>query len=189
MKKIFVLLLCTFGLSQLAHAQKGGFGLDVGMGTPFLSQFGLTYQRNDTWGFSLSQNTLDLSVAGAGVKLSMPEIMVNYHPFKGSYFIGLGLGQEKLNITSGVAGVNAVALDVEAMTTVLKTGWKWGIGNGGFWFGMDLSYVLPSSPKTTITAPGVPTNDPAYIDAEDAAKKFGETAFINITFARIGYLF
>lgn len=84
---------------------------------------------------------------------------------------------------------NTAKADVKAMAAVVKTGWMWGLANNGFWFGVDVSFVSPSNPDVTITAPGVPTNNSAYTDTVDAAKKFGETAFTNITFARIGWVF
>ena len=65
----------------------------------------------------------------------------------------------------------------------------WGINDGGFWFGIDATYIMPSNAKSTITAPGVPTTDQAYIDLVDANKKFGETSYANVTFARFGWFF
>lgn len=190
MKKIILIFAMTFIFVGFAQAQKSsGFGLDYGAGAPFTMQVGLNYQANDTWGLGVSYNSLDLMFADVGLKLKMPELLLTYHPFKGSYFIGLGFGQETLTASAGVIGVNLVSIEVEAITTVVKTGWKWGLANGGFWFGVDLSFISPSSPQVTITAPGVPTNDPDYIDAQDVAKKFGEISYINLTFARLGYIF
>lgn len=175
---------------SVAQAASGSaFGFNVAMGTPFLQQAGLNYQFSDKFGMSLGYNILDLTIGTAGLKLTMPELMFGYHPFGGSYFLAAGVGQEALKISSSTTSGQTVAIDVTAMTTIVKTGWMWGISNGGFWFGMDVAYIMPSSPSTTITAPGVPTTDTAYTDAQDSAKKFGETAYMNITFARLGWLF
>lgn len=178
-------------MSPFVHAAgSGGFGLSVGLGSPFLTQAGLNYKMSDRVGFSLGYNLLDLSLGTAGVKLAMPELLVHYHPFMGSYFVALGVGQETLDVTaSDLTTGYKTAVNVTAMTGIVKTGWMWGIGNNGFWFGVDASYIMPSGATQSITAPGVPTTDPSYQDALDAAKKFGETAYMNITFARMGWIF
>lgn len=186
------MMITVFALfTSAAHAASsgGGFGLNVGLGMPFLSQAGLNYQFSDRFGMSAGYNLFDVKVGTAGAKLSMPEILFNYHPFSGSFFVGVGAGQEKLEVTSGNVGVDEVSIDVEAMTTILKTGWMWGASNGGFWFGMDVSYISPSGAKQTIKAPGVPVTDKSYTDAVDAADQFGKTSYMNITFARFGWLF
>jgi hypothetical protein len=54
---------------------------------------------------------------------------------------------------------------------------------------MDIGYVIPSGADVKISSGGVPTTDPSYIDAVDAADKFGKTAYPNFTFARFGWLF
>lgn len=184
-----VLVACLFIGSSAHAASKGGFGLHVGVGVPFLSQAGFDYQMSDKFGLSLGYNMLDLSVGDAKSKLSMPELLLRYHPFSGSFYLAAGVGQETLNVSATATGGAKAEIDVKATTTIVKTGWMWGAGDGGIWFGMDVSFISPSGAEQTITAPGVPTSDQAYIDALDAAKKFGETAYTNITFARLGYLF
>lgn len=189
MNRILLTIFIIFTAGQVYAQKGGGFGIEAGFGAPFLSQTGLSYQFNDRFGISVTQNTLDLTIDSAGLELTMPEVLLTFHPFEGSYFIGLGVGQETLEVTAGEVGVNFVSAEVDAMTMVVKTGWKWGLSDGGFWFGVDVSYIMPTSPESTITAPGVPTTDQAYIDAQDAVDQFGETAYTNITFAKLGYIF
>lgn len=166
----------------------GGVGLNVGVGVPFLSQAGINYQFNPTFGMSANYGLFEMTSGISKVKLAMPELLVNYHPFEGSFFLGAGLGQETMEAVATSNGQTA-SITVDAMTTVVKTGWMWGIGNGGFWFGMDISYIAPTGAKETIVAPGVATTDQVYLDAHDAAEKFGKLSYTNITFARIGWLF
>lgn len=186
---MMIAVLALFASAAQAAPSGGGFGLNVGLGAPFLSQAGLNYQFNNSFGMSVGYNLFDIKIGDASLKLSMPELLFNYHPFAGAFFIGGGLGQEKLEVKSGVIGVDQVSIDVEAMTTIAKLGWMWGKDNGGFWFGMDVAFVSPSGAKQTITAPGVPVTDQSYIDAVDAAEKFGKTSYMNLTFARFGWLF
>lgn len=194
MKK-YILAFCfvsfnLFFASTSFAAGKGGWGLSAGIGLPYLTQAGINYQMSDKFGLYLGYDMLSVSAGTAKATLAMPELTLNYHPFAGSFFIGLGVGQENLKTTAtdALSGKEA-SIEVSAMTMLAKLGWMWGISDGGFWFGIDTAYINPSSPSETITAPGVQPTDQAYIDAVDAAQKFGHTAYINITFARLGYLF
>ncbi len=188
---LFAILLSAFvAPAAFAKSSAGTFGLNVGVGVPYLTQAGLNYRMSDMFSISAGYNLLDVDVDTASAKLAMPELLLNFHPFSGSYFIGAGVGQESLEVTATESlGTNEVEIDVDAMTTIVKTGWMWGASNGGFWFGIDFAYIMPSGAETTIKAPGVPTSDPSYQDAVDAADKFGDSAYGNITFIRLGYLF
>ncbi len=178
-------------LSLNANAKdSSGFGLSVGSGIPYLGQGGVHFRLSEKITFYGGYNILSLSTGSAKAELTMPEVLVQYHPFSGSFFVGGGLGQEALVATAQDADSGQeVRAEVNATTAIAKLGWMWGASNGGFWFGIDVSYVIPMSPETTITAPGVPQNDPDYQDVEDAANRFGETSYFNFTFARLGYIF
>lgn len=182
---LFAVVSLFVGLTQA----QANFGVHAGVGIPFLSQYGLNYQFSDKFGVAATYNLLDLSSSGVSTTLSMPELMFNYHPFSGAFFAGLGVGQETLKVSATAINPNDVSIDVKATTMIAKVGWMWGIANRGFWFGVDYSLISPSGSTQSVTAPGVPTSDPDYIEALDAAKKFGETSFANLTFARIGWLF
>lgn len=190
----FLILIASFILyfsSQQSHAAGGsGFGINVGVGVPYLSQAGLNYRFNDKFSMSAGYNNLSLTAGTASVSLTMPEILVHYHPFAGSFFIALGAGQETLSVkaTDTLTSLEATA-DVTASTMIAKVGWMWGLADGGFWFGMDAEYISPSGGKATVTAPGLTSTDQAYIDVQDSAAKFGEVAYTNITFARLGWVF
>ncbi len=186
----FILLLLVGSGAQAASSNSTGFGISAGSGIPFVGQGGVHYRYSDTFTFYGGYNMLSLSSGSASVDLTMPELLVQYHPFAGSFFLGVGVGQESLDVksTDVTTGLEARA-EVTAMTGIAKVGWMWGASNGGFWFGIDLSYIMPMNSDTTITAPGVPTTDPAYRDVQDAADRFGESSYINFTFARLGYIF
>lgn len=185
---VFGLMLSSVG--GHAASSGSGVGLQVGLGLPFVSQAGFHYKATDKFGFSLGYNLLDFSLGDSKTKLSMPEFLVHYHPFSGSFFVAAGVGQENLKVSAtDITTGTEVAIEVAATTTVIKTGWMWGITNGGFWFGIDMSYVMPSGGTPTITAPGVPASSQSYIDAVEAADKFSKTAYTNFTFARLGWIF
>ncbi len=185
-RTIFLVSLLS---SSISHAKDSAFGLNMAVGAPFLQQVGINYQISESFGVAAGYNLLNLTSSSVKVSLAMPELLLNYHPFGGSYFIGAGVGQESFETSGSAVAGQVVSMKVDAMTTIFKTGWMWGIGDHGLWFGIDLSYVSPNNAKETITAPGVPTTDPAYLDAVDAVKKFGKTSYRNLPFARFGWLF
>lgn len=194
--KIIVTLSLLF--STQAFAEEGssgsgghnGPGISAGIGFPFLAQVGGHYFLSEKFSFHLNYNLLDVSVGDAKAKLSMPEIGAYYHPMSGSFFVGLGIGRESLDVSATDETTSQeVKAEVDATTFIAKLGWMWGRANGGFWFGMDISYIKPLNSDVQITAPGVPVTDQDYLDVQDAAEKFGDTAFWNITFARFGYIF
>lgn len=190
--KNLVLSVCFVGclVSSKSQAASGsGFGINVGLGVPFVTQAGVNYTFSDQWSMSFGYNLLSIDVGTAKAELSMPELLVHWHPFSGSFFAAAGLGSETMSTSATDATTGQKAeIKVVATATVLKLGWMWGASDGGFWYGIDMSMISPSSPKTTITS-ALPTTNEAYIDAEDAADKFGSTAFTNLTFFRLGYLF
>ncbi len=187
-----VLSVCfTFAtVGSIAQAgSAGSFGVNLGLGLPFVTQAGVNYIFSDQLSMSFGYNLLSLDVSGAKAELSMPELLVHWHPFAGSFFAAAGFGSETLSTSAtDTATGQKVEVKVTSTATVLKLGWMWGADDAGFWYGIDMSMVSPSSPKTTITSP-LPSTNEAYIDAKDAADKFGSTAFTNLTFFRLGYLF
>jgi hypothetical protein len=187
-KKCCLTALLVMGFSPLASAR--GLGISGGAGLPFLSQFGLHYFFNNKFAVYAGYNNLSLSIDSAKTTLTMPELTLQYHPFDGAFFIGLGAGSETLKATAtdSTTGLEA-AIEVTATTGIGKLGWMWGAGDGGLWFGIDVAFISPSGAKETITAPGVSTTAQAYLDAQEAAKKFGSTAYTSLTFFRLGYLF
>ena len=186
MKKL-ILICMTYVL--FLPTSYSGVGLNAGLGVPFVSQFGLNVTMGPKWTLNLMQNTLDLSIGDAKTKLTMPELSVNWHPFAGSFFIGLGVGQEKLEVTASDAFGNNASAEATATTTIAKLGWMWGKADGGVWFGMDLAFISPSGGEVEIDVNGLSTTSQEYQDLVDSGEKFAETAYMNITFARLGYLF
>lgn len=174
---------------SVAHAE-GNFGVNLGVGFPFLTQAGINFKLSDKVDLGATYNLLNLSFGEAKAKLAMPEVFVAYHPSGGSFFIGAGLGQESLEVSATDATTSTkITAEVDAMTAIGKLGWMWGYDNGGFWFGIDFAFIMPLDAEVTITAPGVPTTDPEYVDVQEAADKFGDAAYYNLTFARFGWVF
>lgn len=184
-----VLFFCFLFLTSFQAL--AGVGLSVGAGLPFLGQGGIDIKTSDSFSFYVGYNLLDLDVGTAGVKLSMPEALVRYHIFGESLFVGLGVGYQSFEATAtDTLTAQTARAEVTGLTGVAKIGWMWGASdNQGFWFGVDVAYVVPLNSETTVSAPGVPTTSQEYIDVVDAADEYGETAYPSFTFARLGYIF
>ena len=189
-KLIFIGLSFVISFTSFGASSSGGLGINVGAGLPFLTQAGINYVASQRFSFSLGYNLLSLDNGLASVKLSMPELLVHYHPFSGAFFIASGVGQESLEATSSDTSGNSVTLKVDASTFIGKLGWMWGAANGGFWFGIDYSFVSPSGGDPEITTTGsIATTSQSYLDVVEAGSDFGDTAYGNLTFLRFGYLF
>lgn len=188
MKKIVLIVVCLCLGSPVAYSS---IGVNAGFGIPFITQAGINYTIGQKFSINAGYNNLSLDSGTASVDLTMPELVINWHPFAGSFFVGLGLGSESLEVTATDAQTGGKAsAEVSATTTIAKLGWMWGKDNGGFWFGMDVAFISPSGAEVEIkTTNGLGTNSQEYRDAKDAATDFGETSYTNITFARLGYLF
>nr|HPI41486.1 hypothetical protein [Pseudobdellovibrionaceae bacterium] len=91
-----VVLLASIASSKVWAAGSNQFGFNVGIGAPFLSQYGLNYKMGDKFSFSAALNQLDFTLGTASLKLTMPEVLLHYHPFGGSFFLAVGAGQETL---------------------------------------------------------------------------------------------
>jgi hypothetical protein len=188
--KSFFLAILLLGISYVVSKANADIGLSAGLGVPYVSQFDVNATLGQNFSINLGHNALALSSGLAKLTLTMPELMFNWHPFAGSFFIGLGAGYQSLKASATDSSTNLTAsAEVNSMTTIAQLGWMWGKADGGFWMGMDLAFISPASSEVKIVAPGLTANDKEYKDVEKAAKDFGELSYINFTFLRLGYLF
>lgn len=187
MKKFILLFVLIFGYSMQSKAD---LGFNFGMGLPYLGQYGLDYTLGKSFTLSASQNSVSVTTGEASVDLSMPQILLNWHPFQGAFYIAAGVGSQSLDVEAVEAQTGLFArASVNSNTNLARIGWMWGKDNSGFWFGMDLTYIMPSGASIEIESNGFSSTDEEYKDVETAAEDFGDTSYINITFARFGWLF
>lgn len=189
MKKLVLSLMAVI-LFLPPKTAKADLGFNLGMGIPFVSQFGVDLTMGDNFTLSVGHNNLNLSSDAAEVDLSMQNIILNWHPFGGVFYIGGGVGKETLTAKAEDKALNASAeAEVTANVALARVGWMWGKMNSGFWFGMDITYISPSGGDVKIKTTGFTATDQEYQDVKDAGEAFGETAYTNFTFARFGWLF
>lgn len=183
--------LCAAALVTLGaqKAQASQFGFYYAMGLPYTTQYGLNYVTDSQkFSFDLSYNSFAVNLGLAKVSLTKPELNLKWHPFTGSFFLGLGLGQMSLNTTAVEPNTLAeLTLALNATTISPNLGWMWGKANGGFWFGMDVGFQTASSGEPTIDTT-IPTTSQTYIDALQSKDTYGKSMAL-MTFFKLGYLF
>lgn len=195
MKK-YILILLIFA-SRTTWADNFGFNLATGF--PYLSTFGINYLHSSKMiSADLSYNSLSFTSSLVTVSMTKPELSVKWHPFSGSFYLGVGLGQQTLSskASDSISGQPIeVSIAVNSTTATAQVGWMWGIDDAGFFGGIDFGYQSPSGAKstTTTTASAAIQATAEYqtliTDTNDQARKFGEIPFVIITGLRLGYLF
>ena len=185
------IILLAFFLCFSPRTFAGNYGLNIGLGVPYLTQFGINYvdlPKNLSAEVRLNF-FFTISAGIASVRLTKPEVNVKWHPFTSSFFLGIGLGHQIATATatepSSGAGVKYSVSSSVATTTL---GWLWGISDVGLFGGVDVSYQNPYHVYTTIDT-AIPADDTAYTDAREAGEKFGNLGLPLITLIRIGYLY
>lgn len=198
------------------------FGFHGDVNVPHILNYGLDYWHSSKY-FSVALNAGGYKVNnvaksndlpnGANVKISNQEAVLRYHPFAGSFYLGLGFGKHEINVdanrqiqvTSPVSGTADVAISdkIKANYFLPHVGWLWKT-SFGMTFGMDLGYLSPSGPSvelntkiTNISNPAVTedmvknTDDykKAYQEVVDNSEKYGKMGLPYWTVIRLGYMF
>lgn len=200
MKYSQLIFLLSFLSSFQAWSASGNlYGLNVATGLPYLSQAGFNFVHSSKKvSFEVGYRSVNVVILDVNVALKKPEVSARWHPFSGSFFLGLGLGQQDLSASSDstISG-QSIEAQVSIKSTVITPhlGWMWGAGDGGFFGGLDFGYQLPSNPKTTLStnADSIIQATPDYQDlyeaVNDQGKILGQIGIPTVTLLKIGYLF
>jgi len=115
------------------------------------------------------------------------EIALRVYPLRGTFFVGLGAGQQNVEgtVTEKLGGfAGAASVSAQSWTLTPRIGWQW-IWASGLAMGVDLGVQFTiSHQETLILPPGTPPNV-----AHDARKylEFGATLPLPSLNFRIGY--
>lgn len=195
----FLAVALLLGTSTMAQAKGHLFGFNASLGLPIPSGFGLNYVHSSgRFSAEAAHGSLGISVADVKVALTKTELVLRWHPFAGSFFVGAGIGQMALSSeasqTIGTESVTAkVALTANTLTPTL--GWMWGIGDGGFFAGLDVGMQTPSGSKGELTSnadasvQSTAEYQQLVADVDEQGEKFGEMSLPVMTLFRLGYLF
>ncbi|MCC2679842.1 MAG: hypothetical protein K0R29_2418 [Pseudobdellovibrio sp.] len=183
-------LLFIFIIALSTKAFAGPYGVNFGLGIPYLTQLGVNYvDLANNFSAEARLNFFTVSVGIASVRLTKPEINAKWHPFQGAFFVGMGWGIQYATATATEPNTRAgIKYSVVSDTVTTTLGWLWGLSEPGFYGGFDFSYQNPYNVRTVIDS-DVPVNDDTYNDAKDAGEKFGSLGLPLFTLIRVGYLF
>lgn len=198
MKKLAAALFILLGLAIKPSAE-AAFGFNAGFGLPYVSQFGLNYlHSSNRFSVDVNHGSFNLDVDIVALSLTKTELVVKWHPFAGSFYLGAGIGSQAL---SSKATQTVLTEEVEAEIKITSStltpvlGWMWGASNGGFFAGMEFGMQTHQSPKTTLTTnadASIQTNA-EYMELEadirEQGEKYGEASVTVMTLLKIGYLF
>lgn len=174
-------------------------GISAGAGVPFPTQYSINYVHpSNKFSADINYNDISISVSNISVALKKTDLGLQWHPFAGSFYLGLNYGPQTLTAksTDTISSIEVTStVEVKSDTLTSHIGWMWGMADGGFFAGMDFGFESPSNAQTTLTtdADAAVQATPEYAaleaDVQKQGKAFGETGFAVMTLLKIGYLF
>ena len=179
---------------------------------PHVINYALDSLMFQKYGLSINRGSLSRNVNGIEVSMVHTDVRFRYHPWGGSFFGGIALGQHIItgeksrDITTTYNGasksVNAtVKVTAKSNYVTPHIGW-FTIWEPGFTMGLDLGWLFPVSPKTAIddSYTGLPAGGeetfratPEYAklksDIDDTVQSYAKKSLPFVTMIRIGWMF
>ncbi len=172
-----------------------GPSLHIGLPHPF--NIGLVYLHSSKH-FSAEANwgQIDVDYEGTDTNLHNKEINLRYHPTSQAFFIGLGYGQQDIELKK-VETVSAQKVQArvkfDSNYWLPHVGWMTNTQDGGFFWALELGWQIPTNGKTRITTnvdlTGNPDYDDLIKDVTDTVDKVGKSSIPNIAVIKFGWLF
>lgn len=125
------------------------------------------------------------------------ELRGRWHPFYGSFFLGLGMGSQSIKVqaTDTINSTNVVLdLDITSTYMVPHIGWL-SVYSFGLTFGFDVGMIVPSGVKSKLSsnAPTIVKSTSDYQKMEDdilaSGDKLGKVSIPYMTLLKVGWLF
>src|SRR3989344_2637092 len=198
------------------------FGVHADLNLPHILNYGVDYWHASRWfsgainfgGYSLNGLAKGTDTPnGVDLKFANQELMLRFHPFRGSFYAGLGYGshtidvktQRTISVTTPVPGsADVEILDVIKANYLLPhVGWIW-TWPFGLTLGMDVGYLSPINPSVDLTTTISNISNPLITQSDieatteyqnarseiiDQSEKVGKTGLPYWTMFRIGFLF
>ena len=151
-------------------------------------------------GFSLHKGLLpSFKVDQSDVKMDSFDIGVKIHPFKGSFYVGALMGDQKVSVEreETINGQSVhVKAEVKGKYFTPHVGWQWGLP-GGLFLGMQLGWQINTEARTGVSTDQdnnpLVTSHPEYQKAKDDVIKTGDdlgnTSLPNVGLLQVGWLF
>jgi hypothetical protein len=166
------------------------------------------YKRDFSGGVSLGG--FDLTLGDVNVGMSHWDVRGRWHPFSGTFFLGLAYGNQSIDVEAKqdidvtVSGVTQkvntkINMGVDTTYTTPHIGWM-GVWDAGFVLGFEVGYQVAMSSKakelqmTTANAaanaalPATEDYRKLKKDVEDGAEQIGKTSLPYMALLKIGWM-
>ena len=189
------------------------FGPSLRIGIPHPLNLAGEVKFNSKWSVAAGVGYLALSLSTNNTPVSVSEfnfdVRGRWHPFSGSFFLGLALGTQSFGgsttVSESVPGAT-VPLKINATVSSLfiapHLGWLWWFKQGLF-LGVELGAQIPVSPSTKIEVTAVDSSQSSLVDqatqtadyktqlanAENVANQAASQVLPYVGLVRFGYLF
>lgn len=187
-------------------------GVTGALEIPHIVNFGLDTLMFQKYGVSINRGSVTRNINGVDVSMVHTDLRLRYHPWGGSFFGGVALGQhimtgeksKDISVTSNgtTTKVSAnVKLTAKANYIAPHIGW-FAVWEPGFTMGMDLGWLVPVSPRTTVDdsygnlpagAEEALKNTAEYTklrsDLDDSVQSYAKKSLPFLTMIRLGWMF
>ncbi|MCX6127428.1 MAG: hypothetical protein NTV34_22130, partial [Proteobacteria bacterium] len=188
------------------------FGLTGALVVPHVINIGLETLTHRKFGASVNYGNVSRNIGGVDLAMRHTDIRFRYHPFGGSFFAGVAVGQHTLIGQKGrdiAVTYNSVKSTVPTKVKVTAKanyvaphiGW-FAIWEPGFTIGLDIGWLVPSGAKSTTEATftnlpagaedtirSTPEFAKATSDVDDAAMSGAKKSLPFLSMIRIGWMF
>ncbi len=188
------------------------FGFTGALEIPHIINVGVDSLIYRKYGLSINYGNVSRNINGVDVGMKHTDLRFRFHPFGGSFFGGVAVGQhtligeKKRDITltvnsQPVTVPAALKLTAKANYVAPHIGW-FTIWGPGFTMGLDIGWLVPSgaTAKSEATFANLPPgeeqaarNSPEFIktqaDLEDSAEAYAKKSMPFVTMLRVGWMF
>lgn len=184
--------------ASTSHAEEKGplgdfrVGATAGLGLPSPISGQLLGKYKNIVGLNAEYGFLpQLSLGSVQVSQHMADFSVHLYPFKGAFFVGLGLGFQNLTASSqvtqqGVTGTAQASVDTVFISPRLGFLHRFDFGLA---IGMDVGVQLPVSGSTTFSGQSGGVQLPVPKDASDVTDTIRKTPVPILHLLQLGYVF
>lgn len=193
-------------------SEKFMFGFTGALEFPHVINVGFDTLTQKKYGVSLNYGNITRNVGGVDVGMRHADVRFRYHPWEGSFFGGIALGQHMLtgektkDVKLSYAGSDhlvptKVKVKAQANYVAPHIGW-FAVWDPGFTIGMDIGWLVPMNATSSVdvSASNLPAGaqqelekDAEYTkakaDVEDAAEGGAKKSLPFISMIRVGWMF
>ncbi len=168
----------------------------LGLPSPFRA--GIEAKWDNSYGIGFDVGAFPVtSMQDTKVKIASYVGTARYYPWRGPFYLGLGVGTQNLtgSRTQAFSGADyTVTLGMDSVVVVPQVGWRW-VYQSGFFLGVEagLQVAVSSQQSVTSDAPSIVKELATYQDMESFARKqadvLGKIPLPHFAVLQVGYFF